>query len=70
MITWREFLEQADADGEAGRLRRNTHSGRPLGTADFVKALEQTLHRKLAPQRGGRPHKREDDPAQTSLSFG
>jgi hypothetical protein len=42
-----------------GRLMsdRSTHTGRPLGTADFVTALERSTLRLLAPQKGGRPKK-------------
>jgi REP element-mobilizing transposase RayT len=38
-------------------LRRCTHTGRPLGTPDFVAALEKSMLRLLAPQKGGRPKK-------------
>ena len=68
-VTWREFLGQADADREIEALRVSTHTGRPLGTPDFVKALERTLHRSLAPQKGVRPQKQAADPAQTVFSF-
>ena len=67
--TWREFLDGADADAEAERLRASTHTGRPLGPPDFVEALERMLHRTLAPQKGGRPRKQSDDPAQTTFGF-
>ena len=67
--SWREFLVQADADEQAESLRVHTHTGRPLGTLDFVKTLERTLHRTLAPQKGGRPKMRDDDPAQTKFVF-
>jgi putative transposase len=57
---WREFLatvatEQREA--EWLDIRRCTYTGRPLGTADFVRALEQRTHRTLAPRKGGRPRK-------------
>src|SRR5260370_5944263 len=38
-------------------IRRNTHTGRPLGERDFVTSLEKLLHRRLAPRKGGRPPK-------------
>ena len=66
---WRTFLddEPADADGEA--LRVCTHTGRPLGSSEFVTALERTLHRPLRPRKGGRPKKEAEDPAQTIFTF-
>ena len=68
-VSWRDFLGLADADQEIELLRANTHTGRPLGAADFVKGLEHTLHRSLAPQKGGRPRKRGNDSAQTVFGF-
>src|ERR1017187_6547727 len=35
--------------------RQCTHTGRPLGTPDFVAALENSTLRYLAPRKGGRP---------------
>ncbi len=68
--SWREFVGQAEAEREIQPLRMSTHTGRPLGAPDFVKALEQTLHRSLAPQKGGRPRKREEGVAQVALPLG
>jgi hypothetical protein len=44
-------------------------AGRPLGTADFVAALERSILRLLAPQKGGRPKKPGLDSRQSKLSF-
>jgi len=44
-------------------------SGRPLGTAEFIGALEQQTQRHLAPQRRGRPRKTTVDERQIDLSF-
>ncbi len=51
---WREFLSQAGATEEVDDIRENMHTGRPLGTPEFVLALEERLGRRLAAQRGGR----------------
>ena len=64
---WREYL--ASGDDEAADLGRSTHTGRPLGTEDFVRAMEQTLHRMLRPKPGGRPRKAPEDPRQAGLAF-
>jgi hypothetical protein len=54
---WREFLATEQPEAEWLDIRRCTYTGRPLGTADFVRALEQRTHRTLAPRKGGRPRK-------------
>lgn len=68
--SWREFVGQAEAEQEIEPLRTNTHTGRPLGGPDFVKGLEETLQRSLAPQKGGRRRKREEEPGQVALWTG
>jgi putative transposase len=67
--SWREFLavEQREADWLA--IRRCTYTGRPLGTADFVSALEHRTHRTLAPRKGGRPRKPNQKAEQGKLAL-
>jgi putative transposase len=67
---WRSYLRNGDAGEEAEVIRRNTHTGRPLGGSDFVCELEKSLRRRLAPQKGGRPAKAPDDARQELLFFG
>jgi hypothetical protein len=55
--------------GELAALQQCTHTGRPLGTAEFVKTLEQATHRQLAPGKGGRPAKLATDDTQDTLEF-
>ena len=55
--TWRAFLQQGETEAELRAIRRATHTGRPLGTAEFVRKLESRTQRRLAPQKGGRPRK-------------
>jgi hypothetical protein len=47
----------------------NSHTGRPLGAAEFVHALEGSMNRRLAPQKGGRSTKTALDPKQSKLAF-
>ncbi len=47
-----------------------THTGRPLGTQEFVHALEESMDRRLVPQKGGRPAKPRPDARQSDLDFG
>jgi putative transposase len=37
---WRGYLAQAESATELGALRRFTHTGRPLGSPEFVAELE------------------------------
>ncbi len=59
--TWRAYLAVADTDAEMAALRQCTHSGRPLGSAEFVQNLEQATRRLLAPRKGGRPAKHANE---------
>ena len=67
---WRAFLASGVSPQEAQRIRAHTHSGRPLGSPEFVHEIERQLNRTLAPQKGGRPRKLLVDPAQQPLDFG
>ncbi|MBI4877382.1 MAG: transposase [Acidobacteria bacterium] len=68
---WRQFLGAADdsEEREADEIRKNTHTGRPLGTSDFVKRLELTLARPLEPRRTGHRRTDSDDLAQRAVAF-
>jgi len=47
---------KCDSIGEAElELRKNTYTGRPTGSREFMEWAESNLGRKLATQRGGRP---------------
>jgi putative transposase len=52
---WREYLGAAESPPDLTALRRATHTGRPLGTPDFLADLERSTLRRLAVQKGGRP---------------
>ncbi len=66
---WRDFLLAGESQPDLTALRRCTHTGRPLGTPDFVAALEKSTLRLLAPQKGGRPRKPSPDSRQPDLTF-
>jgi len=68
-MSWREYLAVQETEAELQAIRECTHTGRPLGTAEFVESLEQTLLRRLAPQKGGRRAKGTADDRQAALSF-
>jgi len=66
---WREYLAAGESPIEISALRQSTHTGRPLGSSEFVAALEQTTLRRLAPRKGGRPKKPVADSRQDRLPF-
>ena len=66
---WAQFLAAGESANEINLLRRSTHTGRPLGTRDFVAALERSMLRPLAPQKPGRRKNSATDSSQLSVSF-
>jgi putative transposase len=68
--SWREYLAAGETEAELASIRQCTHTGRPLGTQEFVHALEESIDRRLVPQKGGRPSKPRPDTRQSDLDFG
>ena len=57
-----------DVEAEAQRkLRRASVTGRPLGAADWVKALEGATGRRLSDPPRGRPPRADDEVAAARL---
>jgi len=54
---WRGYLASAELTEAELRLRINTYTGRPAGSAAFLARAEATLCRRLEPKKGGRPRK-------------
>jgi hypothetical protein len=67
--SWREYLAAGETEEEIAAIRQCTHTGRPLGTPEFLHSLEQATLRRLAPQKGGRPGQGTDARAQRMLAF-
>jgi hypothetical protein len=65
---WIEYLAARESATDLSSLRQSTHTGRPLGSPEFVQALEGATLRLLAPQKGGRPKKVRPDARQSSLA--
>ena len=55
---WRKELNAGINESELGRLRLNTHTGRPLGTDSFLSKLESLLGRRVRSLPVGRPTKK------------
>jgi hypothetical protein len=67
---WREFLAAGESESGRKAVRDCTHTGRPLGTEEFIHELEETAKRPLAPRKGGRPAKLATEKWQGELYFG
>jgi len=66
---WREYLAAGETETETKAVRQCTHTGRPLGSKEFVYELEERTERLLAPRKGGRPAKEEKDERQCEFAF-
>jgi len=67
--SWRQYLAEKDTPEQIAALRQCTHTGRPLGTPEFIAALEKATQRHLAPHKGGRPEKPLADGKQKAIIF-
>jgi putative transposase len=54
---WMQYLAARESSTDVSALRQCTHTGRPLGTTEFVARLEQETLRPLAARKGGRRKK-------------
>jgi putative transposase len=66
---WRDFLGEGETESQLAAIRESTHTGRPLGSPEFVEALEKSMGRRLSPQRGGRPANSMLNQNQGALDF-
>jgi putative transposase len=66
---WLEYLDAGESPSEAMALRQFTHTGRPLGSPEFLAQLEQSTLRLLTPSKRGRPPKNPTSPNQSPLIF-
>ena len=66
---WRDFLRAGETESQLAAIRQATHTGQPLGTPEFVEALEERMRRRLSPQKGGRPKNLAVDRSQRALDF-
>jgi len=66
---WREYLRAGQSESDIMAVRQSTHTGRPLGTAEFVRDLEDKTQRRLTARKGGRPATPEKDGRQGDLAL-
>jgi len=55
---WRRELADGIDDAQVGKIRLNTHTGRPLGTDSFISKLEKMLGRRVRALPIGRQRKK------------
>ena len=60
---WRAWLHEGEEDDSVERIRRDTKTGRPCGSASFLVQLELLLSRTLRPGTRGRKRKSRLDSA-------
>jgi hypothetical protein len=68
--SWRGYLDAGQSESKLVAIRRSTHTGRPLGGAEFIRALERETKRLLALQKRGPTKKAHAEERQGKLSFG
>jgi putative transposase len=66
---WREYLGAGEMESRLAVIRQRTHTGRPLGTAEFIQDLEKATQRRLALQKRGPHEKIVTDRRQGELTF-
>ena len=66
---WRTYLMAGETESNLATIRQRTHTGRPLGNAEFVHNLEKIAQRRLAPQKRGPREKIVTDRSQGELTF-
>src|ERR1700691_1360548 len=66
---WRNYLAAGELESRLAVIRQRTHTGRPLGDAEFTHSMEKIAQRRLAPQKRGPREKVVMDRSQTELAF-
>lgn len=66
---WIDYLAARESASDVATLRQYTHTGRPLGSEEFVAHLEHSTLRALVPRKPGRPKKCEQDARQHTFTF-
>jgi putative transposase len=67
---WRDYLEAGQSQRSVAAIRHNTHTGRPLGSTEFMHQVEGQTKRRLIPQKRGPKPQSEPEERQGTFSFG
>ena len=66
---WRDYLGMGEMESTLAVIRQRTHTGRPLGSAEFIHGLERETQRRLMQQKRGPCERIVTDRSQGELSF-
>src|SRR6201996_6900947 len=66
---WHAYLQATQYESSLGAIRDSTYSGRPLGSPEFIRALERQAQRPLTRRKPGPKKRSESDQQQTIFSF-
>ena len=66
---WRNYLAAGESESRLAVIRQRTHTGRPLGSAEFIHSMEKIAQRRLAPLKRGPREKVVIDRSQGELTF-
>jgi hypothetical protein len=66
---WQAYLALGETELDLAEIRLCTHTGRPLGTEEFIVSLERLSNRRLTPLKGGRPRKTVAETTQEKLQW-
>lgn len=66
---WRNYLAAGKSESRLAFIRQRTHTGRPLGSAEFIHSIEKIVQRRLAPQKRGPREKIVTDRSQGEFTF-
>ena len=66
---WREYLAAGESESGLALIRQRTHTGRPLGSAEFIHSMEKIAQRRLVPQKRGPREKIVADRRQGEFTF-
>jgi REP-associated tyrosine transposase len=66
---WHAYLQANQHESSLRAIRDSTYSGRPLGSPEFIRALERQAHRPLTRRKPGPKKRSESDQQQAIFSF-
>jgi len=66
----RAYLDEGVTDSKLAAIRHNSYSGRPLGSAEFTRALEKEPNAAWCPKKRGPKKKADKSDNQETFSFG
>jgi hypothetical protein len=69
LLKLKDFVSGGFIANRLTLIRQRTHTGRPLGNAEFIQSLEKAMERRLTPQKRGPHEKIVTDRRQGELTF-